>query len=170
MSADAVMAMGVVIERRESGSPWQDFTWRPVAVIANAATASWREFRRGEGWVQFHAATLPLELFKGETEGYLANLAQEPPKVFAVLRPGDSADELEPEPFHLTVCPYEAMGYGESGDEIVEGVAMPDEVIAWLQAFVQAHHVEVPFKKRRNRRHASAAAGTRPRGRRSGAG
>ncbi len=54
-------------------------------------------------------------------------------------------------PFLVTACPYEAESYIESGDEIVEGVPMPDVVLAWVEDFVEAHHVEEPFKKRKRK-------------------
>ena len=144
MSADQSMPMGVVIERRRIDNPWQDHSWMPVAVIPGAApVADWLTLREGDGWTHFHAATLDLELFRGETEGYRFNLSQRPPVVFVVLRRGEEADDPEVLPFLVTACPYEAESYAESGDEIVEGVAMPDEVVAWLQDFVDRHHVDI---------------------------
>jgi len=138
----------------------------PVAVIPGAAPVEkWVPLRQGEGWTHFHAATLDLELFRGETEGYRANLSQNPPQVFVVLRPSEEADEPDVVPFLVTACPYEAESYIESGDEIVEGVVMPDEIAAWVQEFVTRHHVDVPFKKRRNKRHRSERGEAR-RGRR----
>ncbi len=143
---------GVVVERREVDNRWQDHAWRPVAVIPGAPPVEeWRVLHRGEGWVHYHAATLELELHRKETEGYRVNLAQSPPVVFVVLRPGEEDGEHDFEPFLVTVCPYEALDYGESGEEIVEGVPMPDEVAAWVQAFVDEHHVDVPFKKRKRK-------------------
>ncbi|MDP6705960.1 MAG: DUF3305 domain-containing protein [Alphaproteobacteria bacterium] len=169
MSADVTLSLGVVVERRELNSSWQEHDWRPFAVVADPPPMpAWHEIGRGEGWVRYHAADLPLELHRGETEGYKVNLGQPTPKVFVVLRPGDADEAAEVEPFHLTACPHEAMGYAESGDEIVEGVLMPEPVIAWVQAFVEAHHVDVPFKKRKNKRAAHEAGGTRPRGGRAG--
>jgi len=166
MTADAKMAVGVVIERRRIDNPWCDFDWRPVAAFAPAAAVdAWRPLAQGEDWVQFHAATLPLELFRGETDGYRDNLGQPSPLLYVVLRPGEDAEEMEVEPFHVTACPYEAMGYHESGDEIVEGVTMPPEIAAWLAAFVDRHHQEAPFRKRRNKRHRDDRQGSRPRGR-----
>jgi len=41
--------------------------------------------------------------------------------------------------------------YIESGDEIVEGVPMPDAVLAGVGDFVETHHVEVAFKKRKRK-------------------
>lgn len=166
MNANACIFLGVVVERREIDNPWQDYVWRPIAVIANAPRdENWRELQSGEGWVHFLAGTLALELHRGETEGYMTNLSQDPPMVYVVLRQGEEAEDHDVEPFHATVCPFEAMGYHESGDEIVEGVPMPEEVTALMQAFVALHHVEEPFKKRRNKRHKDRHTGSRPRGR-----
>lgn len=152
--ADAVMSLGVIVERRKIDNPWQDYAWRPIAIVPNSMpTEGWKELHSGENWVHFHAATLDLELFRGETEGYKTNLSQSPPQIFVVLRPGETAEEMEVEPFHVTACPYEAMGYYESGDEIVEGVLMPEELMAWVQTFIDAYHVDEPFLKRRNKRH-----------------
>ena len=146
------MTVGVVVERRRIDSPWQDYAWRPVAVIPGAPPAeSWRLLREEGDRCHFHAATLSLELFARETEGYRVNLGQPEPQVFVVLRPGEDEEEHEVEPFLVTACPYEAQDYEDSGEEIVEGVPMPDAMIEWARAFVEAHHVDVPFKKRKRK-------------------
>jgi hypothetical protein len=151
MSRVQRMATGVVVERRDIDNPWQDHEWSPVAVIPGAPpVGEWRVLNRGEGWVHYHAATLDLELHPRETEGYKVNLADDRPLVFVVLRPDEDGDH-EVVPFLVTACPFEAGDYEESGDEIVLGVAMPDSMIAWVDAFVEEHHVEVPFKKRRRK-------------------
>lgn len=151
--SEASLRFGVVVERREIDNRWQDYSWRAIAVIPNAPeTEGWRLLHSGENWVQFHARTLKLELFKRETQGYRVNLSMPTPSVFVVLRPGEESGEEEVEPFLLTVCPYEAESYVESGDEIVDGVPMPSELIALLHEFVETHHVEQPFKKRKNKK------------------
>ena len=166
MNADASMSLGVIVERREVENPWQDFAWRPIAVVPNAARGGrWRELQKGDDWVHFLAATFDLELFRGETEGYMTNLSQDPPLIYVVLREGEEAEDNDVEPLHVTACPFEAMGYYESGDEIVEGVPMPDNVMGWLREFVDLYHVETPFEKRKNKRHKDKQAGSRPRGR-----
>lgn len=153
MSADASMSVSVIMERRPSDSPWQDYVWRPIGILPQVAHERGKLLAEGDDWAHFQVGTLQLELHRGETEGYLVNLSQSPPVVFIVLRRGESDEELEVEPFHVTVCPYEAMGYGESGDETVESVLMPPEIKAWLGEFVARYHVDQPFVKRRNRRH-----------------
>ncbi|MEE8392932.1 MAG: DUF3305 domain-containing protein [Rhodospirillales bacterium] len=155
MAATDTLPLGIVLERREMNNHWQDHCWLPAAVIPGAAAVTeWRQLRRGEGWIHYHAGTLDLDLFEKETEGYKVNLSQPQPKVFVVLHPDDEG-EREVVPFLVTACPYEAEGYSESGDEIVEGVPMPDDVIAWVQAFIDAYHVDVPFEKRKLKKHVS---------------
>jgi hypothetical protein len=150
MERSARILLGVVVERRRSASPWQEWTWRPASVFAGAPPLGdgWRELVHGEGWTHYHAANLPLELHRVETEAYRVNLAQRPPRVFVVLRPASPPDPHAYRPLLLTASAEEAEAYLASGDEIVEGVAMPEAVIAWLRAFVERHHVEQPFVKR----------------------
>ena len=90
-----------------------------------------------------------VQLHAGETEGYRKNLSEEQPAVYVVLTPGEEADEPEVMPFLATVCPYEAESYTEDTDQIVEGVAMPPEILAWVLDFIDRHHVDVVFKKRK---------------------
>ena len=154
MDKNETMPIGVVIERRRSDHPWADHVWRPVAAIAGAPALDplgpWTELRRGEDWVQFHSGTLTLELFRAETEGYKVNLSQHPPRVFVLLRREDDPDcAHDYVPFLVTVSPYEAQDYLDSGEEIVEGVPMPEEVVAFVQAFVDTHHKDEVFKKRK---------------------
>lgn len=166
MQADAEVHLGVVVERREIDNPWEDYIWRPVMVMPGAPLdVSWKDIQEGEGWKHFLARTLPLELHKSDTEGYRENLGQPVPLVFVALRQGEEVEEEEVEPFLLTACPHEASGYMESGDVIVEGVEMPPTVAAWLAGFVEEHHVEEPFRKRKNKRHKDRDQGSRPRGR-----
>lgn len=49
----------------------------------------------------------------------------------------------------VTVSPYEAQDYADSGEEIIEKVPMPPALRVWLQDFVDANHHEEPFKKRK---------------------
>ena len=155
------MPLGVVIERREMDNPWQKLAWLPVAVIPGAGEVEdWTELERGKGYVRFHAATLPLELFRKETEAYRYNLSNDPPRIYVVVREEeDGDDEHNMRPFLVTASPYEAQDYLDSGEEIVEGVTMPEGVVAWVQAFVDRHHEDEPFRKRRRRRHDDDAEG-----------
>jgi hypothetical protein len=149
----ASLPLGVVVERRKSTSRWQAWVWRPVAVIPGAPTVEpgGRELMRGEGWTRYLAGTLPLELHRSETEAYKANLAGRTPAIHVVLRRRPGAEEAY-DPFLVTASPYEALCYEVPGDAIVEPVPMPEGLIAWIQDFVDRHHVERPFYKRKRDR------------------
>jgi hypothetical protein len=151
------LALGVVIARDRIDHAWQTYSWRPVSVFLNAPEiAAWRELRRDATSIHYHAATLPLTLHPKETIGYVANLSAETPLVYVVLR--EHAGNPAVEVALLTASPYEAEVYGQNGDEIVAGVAMPARLAELLTAFVAEHHVEEPFlKRRRGQHHASEA-------------
>ncbi len=158
MNKQEVIPLGVVLERRRTDHPWQDFSWKPVAVIPGAAPLNpsdpWKRLRSGQDWVQFHSGTLPLELYRRETEGYKVNLSQEPPRVFIVLRDDEEHEEgHEYQPFLVTACPYEAQDYLDSGEELVETVTMPPDVVAFVKRYIDQHHVDEPFYKRKRKRH-----------------
>lgn len=150
MKKSDTMPLGIVVERRESKHPWQDFSWHVPATIPGGSNAEqWLELRRGPGWIQWNGGTLTLEIFRTDTEGYKQNLSLDPPVVFVVLREDEDDPEHRMRPVMATVCPNTAQDFMDSGDDIVETPPMPDPVIAWLTDFVADHHVERPFKKRR---------------------
>ncbi len=156
--------LGVVVERRDVDNRWIEYSWVAAAVIPGAAAADpqgpWTPLSRGAGWEQFHAGTLPLNLFPKETEGYRVNLAQQPPRLFIVLRTGaDMESDHEVVPFLVTACPFEAQDYLDSGEEIVEAVTMPPGVAAVIEAFVAKHHEEEVFHKRKRRRWSEQGGG-----------
>ncbi len=156
MAKDSI-SVGVVVERRRIGNPWQEYSWRPVAVIPGAPLVEeWRVLGKGEDdgreWTHFLAGNLNLELHSGETEGYRVNLSNRPPVVYVVLSTDDEDCEEEVSPFLVTACPFEAEGYVESGETIVESVAMPEEILAWVGRFIEEHHVDVPFQKRKQKK------------------
>jgi Protein of unknown function (DUF3305) len=153
------MRVGVVLERRRIDHPWQDHAWRAVSVVPGAdPVVTPRLLRQGEGWACYHLATLEIELFSRETEGYRYNLSQVRPVVYLLWRAADTTSEGWPDPFHVTVCPYEAQDYLESGDVVVEGVAMPEAVAHWVADYVARHHVDEPFVKRRRKPHVARDA------------
>ncbi len=164
------LPVGIVLERRKSDHPWLDYSWRAVAVIPGAPAldprGTWKELERGEDYVRFHAGTLPVELFRKETEAYRVNLTQEPPRVFIVMRKASEPEEAEEElyPILATASPYEAQDYLDSGEEIVEGVAMPTPLVAFVSQFVGEHHVDEPFYKRKRKRHDPTKVGFGKRG------
>lgn len=172
MQRTETLPVGIVVERRDSSHPWQDHVWLPVAVIPGASAADpsgpWKKLREGEGWEHYLAGTLSVEIHRTDTEAYLDCLSADPPRVFVVLQE-DTEGAHDVRPFLATVSTYEAQDYTDAGENIVEGVPMPESMVAWLRAFIDAHHVEEPFRKRRLRRSKEGETSDKPRyGRGSG--
>lgn len=142
------LPVGVVVTRRRIGHPWQEFSWHATEAIPGAPkVAEWRLLRQAEAETAYLAATLPLDLYPGETAGYRHNLSQRQPMIYVVLRRNADEAERPIRPFLVTVSPEEAQDYLD-GDELVDPVPMPEGVAAWLQDYVSRFHVERAFEKR----------------------
>lgn len=152
------LRVGVVLERRHIAHPWQEYAWRAAVVPGAADIVAPFLLQQGDGWARYHAATLDIELFPRETEGYRYNLSQAQPAVYVLWRHENEDSERQPEVFHVTVCPYEAQDYLDTGDVVVEAVALPDLVAHWMRSYIARHHVDEPFEKRRRKRHAAVEA------------
>ena len=155
------LPVGVIVERREIDNPWQKWRWRPVAVLTGTAPATaGTELEHGPGFTRYFAGTLTLELHRKETEAYKRNLSNAPPSLYVALR-ADSAciGDLAYRPVAVTASPYLAEDLLD-GDDIVEALPMPEGLIAWTQDFIDRHHVDEPFVKRK-RKGGSAAGASR---------
>ncbi|MEM9626482.1 MAG: DUF3305 domain-containing protein [Pseudomonadota bacterium] len=155
------MPVGIVVERRELNNRWQKVVWKPVGVLPGAGPVTSRKpMLSGDGWTHYHMATLPLELHRKETLAYKTNLNDNPPRLFVVLRSSDDpAIKDDFTPLLVTASAFQAQDYLDAGDDIVEGVTMPEAVVAWVQAFCDHHHVDEPFKKRKRKRYHPDDAG-----------
>jgi hypothetical protein len=154
MAREVSIPIGVVVAKVKIDHKWADWSWRPVAIIPGAPPVNgWKEIDSGEGWTHYHCGTLPLTLYRSDTEAYKVNLSDTPPKVYVVLRRNDEGGEDRPYFVEtVTASPYEAQDFVDPGEDIVEPVPMPPGLAAWVQAFVDEHHVEREFKKRRRDR------------------
>ncbi len=141
------MPLGVVIRRVPGVTHWAAYAWRVVAVLPGAAPKQWKELRREGDVVEYHAATLTLELHRAEAEAYRNGLSAAVPSVFVVLDPAEG--EFGVSVRLVTASPYEAQDYADTGEEMVEQVAMPAGLVAWVEAFTSRHFAEEVFVKRR---------------------
>ncbi len=148
MSQVATIRVGVVLARERIGSPWEEFAWRPLAVMFPApAENRCVTIRETEQAAIYLLGTTDIELHRKETGGYLENLSSGAPSLYVVLR--RTADSVPPLELHLvTASPTEGQAYGEGGDEIVGRVAMPDAIAEIVDLFVAEHHTHEVFVKR----------------------
>tara|TARA_R110000868_G_scaffold36287_3_gene129004 strand:- start:3938 stop:4507 length:570 start_codon:yes stop_codon:yes gene_type:complete len=143
------LPVGVVLRRTPGVTRWARWSWKATAVLPGASDAQWRELRREGEITEYHAATLPLELHGAETEAYVHGLGAEVPCVYVVMRPIAGATDRPFEMLLVTASPYEAQDYCDSAEEVVEKVAMPQGLEAWVRDFVEQFHQDEVFVKRR---------------------
>jgi hypothetical protein len=94
------------------------------------------------------------ELFSDDAEGYYLNVTTDAPCWFVLWR----MEEITEDGAGITDAPIAkpemvSLSYHDAGrwldaQETVEQVPLPPEVVAWLQAFVDQHHV-IETKKRK---------------------
>ncbi len=146
---NATMPLGIVMRKTPGATRWAKWGWKAVAVLPGAAPADWLELRHEGEAVEYHAGTLPLNLYRGEAEAYLAGISVRDPSVYAIFQSNGPSPDL-PLRLHLvTASPYEAQDYMDSGEEVVEKIPMPPALVDWVRAFVADHYEAEAFVKRR---------------------
>ncbi len=149
MATETVL-VSVVLERRRAVSPWADYLWLPVAVLpGDPAIAAATPLGDTDTGARFFAGCFALDLHRTDTPTYRDNLASDAPRIWIAARAGSGAGM--PEIVGITADPAEGEAYTEAGDDIVEHVPMPPEIAGLLAEFIQAHHVERAFIKRKRR-------------------
>jgi hypothetical protein len=155
------IAVGVVVERCKSTSPWSDFLWRPLSVLTGApATPPWTKLSDDGERTTFFAGTATIELHRTETTNYRGNLTNDEPLLWVVLRPSEA--EMPYALLTVTADPAEGEAMTEAGNDLVETVPMPRAIQEAVAAFVREHHVEREFSKRKRDRADPEALGRRP--------
>jgi hypothetical protein len=151
--ARASMPLGIVVRKTPGVTRWAAWAWKVVAVLPGAGPANWKVLRREGDAVEYHAATLTLDLWSSDTEAYLVGLSAKVPGVGVILRDSTEPDaEMPFQPAFVTASPYETQDYMDSGDGLIEQVPMPAGLIAWVSEFAAAHHIEEQFIKRQRDR------------------
>jgi hypothetical protein len=154
------IAVAVVVERRKAKSPWLDFIWRPVVVLAGSpAAAPWSPLSPAEDTTLFYAGQAVIELYRTETANYRSNLASGAPSLWVILRPDASGHAYKL--LAVTADPAEGEAFTDAGNDLVETVPMPAVIAETIEDFVALHHVERPFSKRRRERATSQAPARR---------
>lgn len=141
--------VAIIIERRKSSHPWAEFVWKGVGIIADQqGTSSWSTVYQDEDVSRFHFGPVPLELHRRMGEAYDANLQTGEPAIWMMLDDADS--ELVPFKVRgVTIDPYEALGFQDSAEGLVERIPMPADLLEWVIAYLAQMPEPEAFKKRR---------------------
>ena len=156
------LPVAVLVERRPGTTQWAEWSWRAVEVLEEAPDLPpWTVLREEAGRTLFFAGLVEVALHPTDTPNYLENLAADPPRLFVVLRPGDSPPGMAL--LTATVDVGEAQLVADAGADMLESLPMPSGLREAVAAYVAAHHVERDFHKRRRDRADLEALGRRRR-------
>ncbi|MBR0679366.1 DUF3305 domain-containing protein [Roseomonas eburnea] len=154
--------VGVVAERRPGATPWAEFAWSARDVLEDPPpVAAWTVLREEAGRTLFFAGAAEVALHPTDTDNYIHNLQQDPPRIWVVLRPVEAAPGFALQA--VTVDAGEAQLYAESGADLLEALPMPPALRATLEAFVAEHHQVREFHKRKRDRADTDSLGRRTR-------
>ena len=124
------------------------FTYATVLKLRGDDPADWKLLRTEGEVSDYHVTTVPLTLYRSDNEAYVHGLAANVPCLYVICR--ETRDPARPlEVVMVTASPYEAQDYSDNGEDIVEKVMMTPQVHAWISAYVDTHHEEEAFVKRR---------------------
>ncbi|MEO7941268.1 MAG: DUF3305 domain-containing protein [Burkholderiaceae bacterium] len=148
--------VAVIMRRQRIDGPmrrWQPWRWVLDSVVPHEAAFGsvarlLREDDVAQHWLHPGFA---VELFRDDAEGYYLNATTDAPGWFVMWRlQQDAAWGPEPMPVPCMVSlSYHDAGRWLDAQETVEQVPLPPDVRAWLQAFVDEHHVIEPKRRKR---------------------
>lgn len=154
----ASIELGVLVERRPATSPWAEHVWAATELLLDPPpVAAWTVLRQEDARTVFFAGLGELRLFRTETANLKHNMESPSPSIWVVLRPIEAAPGMALQ--CVTADPGEAHLYADSGNDLVEALAMPAPVAGAIAAFIAAHHrEEVHHKRKRDRADPEALA------------
>ena len=141
--------VAVVIERQRQPNAWEAWRFRIAEVVIDeGGFGEAPRLLRDDGRT---ASTLypglSVTLHRDEGEGYYLNLTSGAPVWFVMWRIDDE-DPARAWP-ELVTLSYNEAGRLLDAQERVDNLPLPDELCAWLQAFVDEHYRPEPKQRRR---------------------
>jgi Protein of unknown function (DUF3305) len=146
-----------VVMRREriegAAARWQQWRWVLAEVIQGDAGfgAQPRLLLKNESEERWLHPGFKVELLESDAEGYYLNVSTQSPCWFVLWRMEEEAayaDEPIAMPQIVTLSYHDA-GRWLDAQETVEQVPAPDDIVAWLQDFVDEHHVRETKRRQR---------------------
>lgn len=155
-SARPTLDVAVVMRRERLHGPsshWQPWRWTLDSVMPDEPGFGTepRLLHDDAGAQRWLHPGFKVELFRDEAEGYHLNAITPAPCWFVLWRMDEEATlaaEPIPRPVVVTLSYYEA-GRWLDAQETVEQVPAPADVVDWVRAFVDAHYVVEPKRRRR---------------------
>ncbi len=155
-AADAALrrpcvAVAVIMRRERIDNRWQPWRWSLADIVPHEDSfgAQPRRLLKDDQEERWLHPGFKVELFTDDAEGYYLNVSTPQPCFWVVWRMEEEAalaEEPVPVPQIVTLSYHDA-GRWLDAQETVEQVPAPRGVVAWMQAFVDAHYV-VEAKRR----------------------
>lgn len=149
-----VKTLAVVMQRRNARSRWAEVIWEPVAVHESGeARGAARLLMRQDDIEQWLHPGFELAIHRDEIEGYYMNVSSGSPRVFVLWRMDEGAGgeaAARGVPLQVTAS-YDEGGRWLDGGHSVDGVAMPDDIFAWVGDYVERNYRPEPKKRIRPR-------------------
>ena len=148
-----------MFDRQRQPNGWQDWGFRLAEVVVDEGGFGTgpRTLRDDGHTAQVLHPGLTVTLHRDEAEGYYLNLTSGAPVWFVMWRiDEDDPSRAWPE---LVTLSYNEAGRLLDAQERVDNLPLPDEICAWLQAFVDEHYR--PEVKQRRRPQSFKAPGAR---------
>jgi hypothetical protein len=146
--------LGVVAENRRSSSRWIEDYWIPVGVmLAAAGLKAGDVLVSDEQMTRYYMGRFEMTFYAADTEAYVENVESGAPALYVVLR--RDSEGVHPLPWYVhdvTGSPHAAQDCEVGSEDLIERVPMPPEILAAVLEFLDAHHVEQKFVKRRRDR------------------
>jgi len=143
------LRVAVVMERETAPNRFEDWRFRVAEVVPHEdAFGGKSRLLRDDGRLRrtLHP-DFTLELFVDQADGYYLNLSSGAPVWFVVWRIDDEdPSRAWPETVSLS---YTEAGRWLDAQERVDNVPLDGELVAWLQAYTDAHYRPEPKQRRR---------------------
>ena len=147
------MEVAVIMRRERIDNRWQPWRWTLAEVVAQQAGfgTGARLLLKSANEERWLHPGFRVELLVTDAEGYYLNVTTAQPCFWVVWRMEEEpalADDVMAVPTIVTLSYHDA-GRWLDAQENVDQVPAPAEVVQWLQAFVNDHHVlEVKRRQR----------------------
>ena len=144
--SELTLHVGVILARRRVDGPWPAESWRVVAVLPSpVALESGARIAAAEGEELVYAGACDLTFHRADTSAYRDNLQSGEPKLWVMTPAAHDPARAE----RVTADPYEGEALAETHGARLDTAPMPLSVQEELARFVEQHHVERPFIKRK---------------------
>ena len=153
MSERPGIDVAVVMRKVHGSNKWHLWRWELAEVVQqqDAYGTEPRLLVDTPGEQRWLYPNFRVELFRDDAEGYYLNYTTDTPGWFVLWRMEEEAT-IAAEPLARPVMvslSYHDAGRWLDAQETVEQVAAPPEVLEWLRAFIEAHYVAEPKRRKR---------------------